>query len=274
MKKKHISIIVFSLMTITLSGCFKKPIDTSKRNELEKLNVEVVTRQKTTSINTMRLTALRETAMTISAQSGLAQRANEIDAILEKRERQLSQIFNFDGMMLPQNVLPPVLIEGRDTLNLASSETIRLADRTYKIFKQARFVTTPPTWRSYLWMSYKKPPVPDVSLLPKTAEEQQIWKLYISKGWNQGKEQADAIFKENLARLKRDYTGMVLYRKLLAQNIVSAPFVAKTELGVTGGKSNIRINDQVLRITALPALQPDSKRWKPAFSKQNENSPQ
>ena len=70
------------------------------------------------------------------------------------------------------------------------------------------------------------------------------------------------IFTDNLARLKRDYAGMVLYKKLLAQHMVSAPFVARTELGVTGGGSDMRINDQVLRITALPSLQSNSRKWK------------
>jgi defect-in-organelle-trafficking protein DotC len=58
---------------------------------------------------------------------------------------------------------------------------------------------------------------------------------------------------------------MVLYRTLRAQNIVSAPFVSRTELGVTGGGENMNVNDQVLRITALPALEPNSTRWQPAL---------
>lgn len=269
MKRKLILITVLSLTALSLSGCFKKSIDTAKLSDLERLSTRVIS-QASASVSSIRLQALRDTAMTIGAQSGLADRAKQLNAVLEARAQHLSQVFNFDGMMLPHNVLPPILIEGRDSLNLATGESIRIADMTYEIQSQARFVTAPPTWRSYLWMDYKKPPIPDVSLLPKNQEERAIWKKYVDKGWKQGGEQAEAIFKENLARLKRDYSGMVLYRKLLAQNIVSAPFVAKTDLGVTGDGSNIRVNDQVLRITALPTLQADSKRWKPAFSKQTD----
>ncbi len=89
---------------------------------------------------------------------------------------------------------------------------------------------------------------------------------YIDIGWKEGTAQADPNYTQNFARLKQDYSGMVLYRKLLAQNIVSPPYVAKTDLGVTGGKNNLRIHDQVLRITAMPALQPNSKMWKAAIS--------
>lgn len=269
MKKRLIPIFVISLTTLSLTGCIKKSIDTAKLSDLEKLSTHTIS-QDSAAVNSIRLQALRDTAMTIGAQSGLADKAKQLNVTLEARAQHLSQVFNFDGMMLPHNVLPPVLVEGRDSLNLATEDSIRIADMTYKIENQARFATTAPTWRSYLWMDYKKPPIPDVSLLPKNQDERKVWKRYVDKGWRQGAEQAEAIFKENLARLKRDYSGMILYRKLLAQNIVSAPFVAKTNLGVTGGGSHIRVNDQVLRITALPTLQADSKRWKPAFSKQTD----
>ncbi len=55
---------------------------------------------------------------------------------------------------------------------------------------------------------------------------------------------------------------MILYRKLLAQNIVSPPFVSRADLGITGGGDRLRINDQVLRITAVSELKPNSKVWK------------
>jgi defect in organelle trafficking protein DotC len=188
--------------------------------------------------------------------------AKAINTQLELQDRHLSQVFNFNGLLMPHNVLPPVLAEGRDSLNLADDETIRISDRTYQIVSQARFVTTPPHWREYLLMNYTKPEVPNAVLLPKNAEEKRVWDQSVQQGWQQGLKQAEQIFGDNLARLKRDYAGMVLYRKLLAQRMVSAPFVARTELGVTGGGSDMRVNDQVLRITALPSLQSNSKAWK------------
>ena len=44
--------------------------------------------------------------------------------------------------------------------------------------------------------------------------------------------------------------------------MVSAPFVATLDLGITGNKSNLTINDRVLRITAFPSLQTDGSQWK------------
>ena len=52
------------------------------------------------------------------------------------------------------------LTEARNTLQLSGNDAIRIADRTYKIEHQAKFVTLAPTWREYLWMSYTPPGTP------------------------------------------------------------------------------------------------------------------
>jgi defect-in-organelle-trafficking protein DotC len=211
--------------------------------------------------------ALKEIALSLGAQSGLSARANLINAQLTKQARRLDTIYDFNSLILEHNILPPVLLEGRNTLNLADTQNIRISDRTYKVAKQARFITAAPTWRQYLWMDYKKPDFPHVSLLPKTSSERAVWRFYVEKGWNQGVEQANTILEDNIGRIREDFGGMILYRKLLAMNMVSAPFVSHTDLGVTGDASEIHIDDRVLRITALPALNVNSKEWKAALAK-------
>lgn len=179
----------------------------------------------------------------------------------------LSNVFNFNPLMLEHSVLPPVLIQADNTLSLSAPDSLRISDKTYRIAKQAAFVTTPPTWRNYLWMVFKTPELPNKTLLPRTPQEERLWKKYIAIGWHKGIAQANQIFNVNLAQLKRDYEGMLLYRDLLAKHMISAPFVAKTNLGVTGDGNGININDQVLRITAAPQLQTDSKEWQPVLVK-------
>lgn len=211
----------------------------------------------------IRLQALQDSALSLGAQAGLALRAKQIDDELAKQDRQLTKTFNFNLLLLAHNVLPPVLLQSRSDLNANDPTTIRLADRVYRIKTQAHFVTTSPTWREYLWLNYTPPECPVGALLPKNALEKRIWKKYVTQGWNEGAAQADTIFSENLARLKEDYSGMILYLRLLRQGMVSPPYVARSELGVTGDADNLRVNDQVLRITALPTMQTDSRMWVP-----------
>ena len=217
-------------------------------------------------VTAMREDALKDVAMSVGAQAGLHWRSNQINALLTEKSTVLDQTYDFNRLLLAHNILPPVLSEGRETLSLDGPDTIRLADRTYQIQSQAKFVTTSPTWRDYLWMDYPKPKIPDAGILPHTQMEIDLWRKFAKQGWTQGVEQANDIYAENLSRLERDYKGMVLYDTLRAQHIVSAPFVSRTELGVTGGGSSMNVNDQVLRITALPALEPNSGRWKAALN--------
>ena len=116
-------------------------------------------------------------------------------------------------------------------------------------------------------MDYNEPEAPHVSMLPNSKEERQVWCYYVEKGWQNGTEQADTILSENIARIKEDFTGMILYRKLLAMNMVSPPYVSHTDLGVTGNESELFIDDRVLRITALPALNVRSNEWRAAVAK-------
>lgn len=215
----------------------------------------------------IRQMAIKEIALSVGAQSGLAYRADIIDKALYHQARTLDKVYDFNALILEHNVLPPVLLEGRNTLNLADTQNIRISDRTYKVAKQARFITTAPNWRQYLWMDYKKPEYPNKSLLPHNRLERRIWCAFVAKGWKNGIEQANTILEESIARIKEDYNGMLLYRKLLAMNMVSPPFVSNTDLGVTGDENEIHIDDRVLRITALPALNVNSNEWKAAVAK-------
>ena len=216
-------------------------------------------------ISSIRFDALSETASELGARGALAWRSLQINRSLSMQAEYLDHAFDFNQLLLPHNVLPPVLAESDNSINQSDAVTIRLESKTYTLISNARFVTAPPTWRTYLWMDYPKPDLPDHTLLPTTQAEAKVWNLYLVQGWKAGLIQANDIFSINLSRLKRDYQGMILYRKLYAENMVSAPFVASTDLGITGDANQININDRVLRITALSQMQTNSKGWHPVI---------
>jgi defect in organelle trafficking protein DotC len=217
----------------------------------------------------IRYQSLREAALSTGARAGLAWRASQINVLTESHAKELDLIYNFTAMLLDNNVLPPVLIEGRQNLEQTSDDIIRVSDRAYSIQSQARFVTMAPTWREYLRLEYADPGMPDSSLLPRSSSERIVWDRYVDEGWQAGVTQADVIFTENLGRLKRDYQGMVIYRTLLAQNMVSLPYVAQVDFGITGGDAQMAINDRVFRITAKPQFNIASNEWKTQMTPQN-----
>jgi defect-in-organelle-trafficking protein DotC len=260
--------IAIMIAISALASCASTPkvqnIDTTNLSQLKTVSAPVALRNGETNSqsNQLRYKSLEEIALGLGAQAGLANASSSIDNNLAKDSKQLENLFNFNGMMLSHGVLPPVLVQGDNSLNLADPDTIRIADKSYKIVKQARFATTPPNWRDYLWQSFGKPEMPNAILLPTNDEERKVWARALQNGWDKGTQQAYNIFQQSLALLKRDYQGMILYRKLLQENMISPPYVAKTELGVTGNGDDMRINDQVLRITEHPQLKTDSNSWR------------
>lgn len=261
----------FFAFVLTSCAAPRRHVDTTNLNDLQNLTQQQFLAHRPTGSG-IRIDALKETALTIGSQGGLAKRTNQINNMLHNNENKLSQVFNFNGLLLDKSILPPVLVSSEQSLDLTGPDIIRLSDSTYKIIKQAHFVTTAPTWREYLLLDYEKPELPDSTLLPRSKRERKIWKKYVRIGWKKGLEQADSIYNQNLAELHRDFNGMVLYKKLLSQNIVSKPYVAEADIGTTSNVDNteIHVNDRILRITAIPKLNPNSKQWRPILVTKDE----
>ncbi len=283
---KKISLIILFILILGLCSCVKED---SKTINLDGINVVGLRKlallkqpeQKSKSskksekvINPIRKQALKETALSLGSQSALAWQSDRLNKFSYDNEKYLTRIFNFGKLIINKNVLPPVLIKVKNKINLLSSkQTVKLANVSYQIIEQAHFVTTPPNWRSYLIMNFNYPNMPDETLLPKNKLEQSYWIMYLKKGWKNGIDQANEIYKNNMARLKRDYQGMILYKDLLSQHIISKPYVSETNLGITSNhdKSELNIGDRILHITALPILNNDSKQWQATISLNDKN---
>lgn len=210
----------------------------------------------------LRLQALKSAALAYGTQAGFARRTYEIEKAIQGRTRELNRVYDFCGLMLDRNVVPPVLVESRNALQATGADMLRLSDATYQIAEQARFATVCPSWRDYLIKSatFQQDGM-DISLMPRDDTERRFWETQLAQGWKLGEEQADQVFSANLSRLERDYKGMVLYRSLLTRNMVSRPYVAQSNLGITGDGNQITINDRFLRITAPSQLQTRSEAW-------------
>jgi|TARA_B110000459_G_C16620493_1_gene501309 defect in organelle trafficking protein DotC len=213
-------------------------------------------------LNPIRTTAITEAAVSYGAQYALAWRIEIIRQEIKQHEHLLNSIFDFRSFVMQNNVLPPVLQQSSSNLHLSNPNAMRVNDLEIEIIMPARLITTAPLWSDYIsFNDYTYPDTPDYSLLPKNSDERYIWDKEVQKGWKQGVIQADSIFSDNLASLTRDINGMTLYKKLYTQNMISAPYIAKAELGVTGNTAKMRLNDKVIRImqpSVLNTEQPDS----------------
>lgn len=217
---------------------------------------------KSDSVSEIRRQALTDIAFSVGASSGLAHRMGEIRREVNANAAQLDYLFNFKKVTIDNGVLAPVLTEGLSNYAQDSDDEVRIADKIYKIEAPAKFVSVYPTWRSYLVFSYPTHEIPPSAYLPKDSEEKAIWDKAVKEGWESGITQANNIFESSYNRLERDYKGMIKYKILLAEGLITPTIIAKQNMGVTGGGSEMSINDQVFRITDHSSLNPNQSDWK------------
>lgn len=217
----------------------------------------------------IRKEAVREAALSYGARAGLSRRIYEIRQELNFRARSLDKVFDFSQLLIPAPsgllIEPPIVTEADNAMIIESSgQQAAVSDRMYNIIDNARIVSTARTWRFYLERAWGGVEPPHDLLIPENKEEREIWVNLVNEGWEYGHQQANDIFEEDLNRLVADYQGMVRYRLLLSQGMISAPYALQVDRGITGGPNEMRIGDRAIEITGVPQLITGSEQWQPA----------
>lgn len=212
--------------------------------------------------DSLRLEQVRAAAASFGSQAGASMRARQIQDALRLRAAEYDRAFNFSKIMLEPGFLPPVISEGRDAYSQPSDFEARASDMIFRIERPARIVSAAPTWRVYLLSDTQQTQRPDQSLMPKTSSEKKEWDRWASDGWDQGIILANQNFEASLARLRRDFEGMVRFKVLYEQGLVSKPVLSRSALGNTGGGDEMAVNDRIIRVTAAASLDPNRRNWK------------
>lgn len=193
---------------------------------------------------------------------GLSWATKRIDDDLNRQAGKLSAIYDFNSLLIADPsghyILPPIITERDNSYELSDEgQTLKVADKTYTKEENETFTRNAPMWHQYLFRSYDRPAEPDNDALPSTIEEQDIWNRYVTEGFNKGVRQALDIFKDDVRRLNHDFTGMARYYELAEKGAISRPFVAKTDLGITGGNDKVNYNQRELSISGSAHLNYD-----------------
>lgn len=217
----------------------------------------------------IRLEALREAAVSYGARGGLAYRTYEIRGELEQRSTYMDKIFDFRQLLIPAPsgfmIEPPIISESINAMLIDNGgQEAAVSDKIYNIISNAKISSAPRNWRIYLEREWGDVDPPPEILRPRDEAEQMIWDGLLTKGWEQGVLQANEIFEEDLNRLTSDFRGMVRYRTLLAQGMVSPPYALHVDRGVTGGGDEMRVGDRAVQITGVPELITGTSQWRPA----------
>lgn len=217
----------------------------------------------------IRASAIKEAAISYGARAGLAWRTFHIRQNMADRGKALDKVYDFKSLLIaaPSGLLiePPIVNQSLNALIIeGDGQTAAVSDRTYNISNNARIVSTARNWRTYLEREWGVIDPPPEILRPKNKAERAVWAELTAKGWDEGVRQADEIFAEDLNQLITDFEGMIRYRALLAQGMVSAPFALHVDRGVTGGGDEMRIGDRAVQITGKSSLLTGHESWQPA----------
>ncbi|MCC1496714.1 type IV secretory system conjugative DNA transfer family protein [Alcanivorax sp. 1008] len=216
--------------------------------------------------DSLRLQALRVSAMEYGSDAGFYWQAHQFDRYLRHHEKSLDEIFDFTALMVKDDggrlLQPAVISESVRVAKISDNgQAIRTVAHHYRVLQPARFALQPPTWRDYLPV-YAQPPQSRLMVKPKP-KEVSLWREFVLEGFRAGVTQADLTIRSNMAMLARDRAGMVRYHILLQQGLVAPPEIDSRYQGVTGGGREMAVEDRVLTIRAPAALNSNSGDWEP-----------
>ncbi len=222
-----------------------------------------------TSVDEERYDLLREAAVSYAAQAGYQHRVWEVMRQLEQDSPKLSRTFDFNRVAYPSPretgyILPPVVSRATAAINVdESGQSAIAADEFYRLEIPGRIVTIVPSWRDYLVIPLEEASEPDDDFLPQDKEEKQVFNRFAAEGWQAGVEQADEALGLNFARLKRDYLGMVEYRRMVQAGLVRELVLESSERRSAGEGDELFIGERRVRIVSTAQFVRDPKHWKP-----------
>ena len=214
-----------------------------------------------------RASAVRLAALGFGARAGLARRAWEIAAMLDRHGPRLGAVYRFGDLVLREGgftVLPPVLAETRRAFRLEPAGTrAASAGHVLRIVETARLLSAAPDWRDWLERSWRPAEPPAAVLFPRDSREDARWRRLLAEGWAEGSALADNIFAADLDRLNRTFEGVILWHRLNRAARVTAPVIEIERAGVSGHESLIRIGTATARIARPARFELDAERWAP-----------
>ena len=223
--------------------------------------------RETVEITELRRSALQEAAQGYGSQLGYARRVWEIEGLLEQRSSDLDEVFSFDRVVSEAPVkagyiVPPIVSRSFDAFQSSEEgRTASVAEEYLTIVAPGRIVPVTPTWRDYLLFSSPAPEKPARSLFPSSQAERDLFLVWFNEGWTAGVALADDEIGYRLDRLRRDYEGMLQYRRLVNMGMMDRMVLQEADFGVTGGGDEMRIGSRTVRIVSDAQFDANPLRW-------------
>lgn len=209
--------------------------------------------------------AVRDAGRRLGSTAGYNKHAKELYEEVERYDEYLSKIFDFQSVMLPDGVVPPVIAQTDEVISYKDSKSKEIKARVYRPLRDARFANPrAPSWRDYLNIGEVSIDYPLPQMKATINANRSIWEAAVEEGWKKGHEQAKHAFEIGINRLERDLQGMQLFHALWVAEMVEPPRIVTNESNVVGGgpgSQEMAVGVRSVVITEAAYLINDSSRW-------------
>ena len=210
--------------------------------------------EKDTAIALMRPMAIREAAQLVTIQTAIAYRYKQLLAATEGYAAIMDAAFDFSPLLMTHEdalIMPPLLTRAGASMRIEKPDKATASETSYELLAPAAYISTVPNWREYLMAdAFPAPEKPNPAVMPKDNKERAIWRAAVREAWAQGLAEADQLYADNIARMTRQYRGVMLYHLLTAQHLLSRVNTASADLGMNISGNKFSIGQKVYRITA------------------------
>lgn len=223
----------------------------------------------------LRSTIINETFYAVAFQESVRKEYKKILNKIEPLSDTMDEIFNFEQLMYQGKMLPPVIQESNDYYGKLSDKSLVQTAKRWLILKDASVSIMPPKWQSYLFQGIDgQDNLVKSGLELRNDEEKELAIKAKNRAAKEAQDYIVQLLKLNLARLKRDYIGMLTYKQLEMQGIVSAPVLAVSDepYVITQGNREALVGAKRYLITYDSQFN-KHKDWKPIVSNKAIDTP-
>lgn len=217
----------------------------------------------------LRRKVVRNSAISLGVSIAVAYESNRYNKLWESYSDFYDRVMRFDVLMMGSDagqIIVPAIISQVDNYSatIEQGRTFRAAGKVYRIVEQPYFDYQPPSWRSYLNLSFDSPKIPPPSVLPKNKVEVEIFRTYLVKGFVAGVDVVEQRAEVAYEKMVGDFNGMALYHVLLDYEMVSMPVIETnySAVAINGKGDEMSLDDTIMRISVHPRLDGDRNKWR------------
>lgn len=285
-----------NIATLLLTACLASSVLAQAQPQIKDpfriATKENIAAANAAAANNVRISALREFALTKGLADGRQQKFQEIHQYFETNKRVLDALYQVDHLyMQPRKmktvkdvtgretsrmeddsnfngflIQPPIVLKGDQIMQIANGgQRKESSNIRYAIAANALFVANPIYWQTFLVAPedlMSQAPADDPLLQPRDENERSIMLNFYKVGYMEGQAQAVAEVETRTKTLTTMISGMTFGRVLMDKGVLTEPQVSTQYIPVSGNKTLLTLNTNAAYISVPSGFELDASKYK------------